>query len=114
MPTNELKPSTSNAQSVHEFSRFGSQELFFKNGVKFWGTWRPKDIPFSPMDIYHTVKPEDARRIDLISYRYYRTPELWWVIAAANLIFFPAEELVEGLVIRVPEYNSLVTLGVIR
>lgn len=41
-------------------------------------------------------------RFDLLAYRYYGDPTLWWLIADANPeVFYP--DLVTGSVIRIPQ-----------
>ena len=59
----------------------------------------------------HIVKFNEVNRIDLISWYYYKTPELFWVILAVNNILNPFE-LEEGMVLRILpisyiEYNLL-------
>ena len=34
----------------------------------------------------HIVDKQDINRLDKISYKYYNTPELWWLIAEVNYI----------------------------
>lgn len=34
----------------------------------------------------HIVIEEEINRIDKISYKYYKSPELWWIIAEVNYI----------------------------
>lgn len=114
MISNEILPLPANSELLHDFSRFADQLLFSSNGVPFWGTWIQADIPFGPADAYHTVSSRDVGRLDLISYKFYQTPELWWVLAAANGIFFPPEDMQEGDVLRIPDKSGLILLGFIR
>ena len=114
MATNEITPVRAKSEVLGPYSRFFDQDLFIINNKKVWGTWEIPEIPNSPNDIYHTVTQADAGRLDLISYEYYKTPELKWVIASVNGIFFPAEEIVENLVLRIPDINQLTNLGLIR
>jgi hypothetical protein len=112
--TDELLPLAEDSETTHAYSRFNGQMVFMEGGEKFWGTWIAPEVPYSPSDIYHTVTEADESRIDLIAYKYYQTPELWWVIAEANGLMFPCEELAEGTVLRVPDLGNLMTLGYIR
>lgn len=114
MATNEILPLPTNSELLHSFSRFSDQLLFSSNGVPFWGTWIPADIPFSPADQYHVVSSLDVGRLDLIAYKFYQTPELWWVLAAVNEIFFPPEDMEEGDVLRIPDRSNLILMGLIR
>lgn len=55
-------------------------------------------------DYYYPVKPTD--RVDLLAYRLYGRPDLWWVIADYNDLRFPLI-LPEGIVLRCPSYEHL-------
>lgn len=114
MTTNELLPLADDSEVLHGYSRFNGQMVFLDAGEKFWGTWIAPEITFSPFDTYHTITQADAGRLDLIAYRYYQTPELWWVIAEANGLMFPSEELEEGTVLRIPDLGNLTVLGYVR
>ena len=113
-PTAEITPLKKGNVKVHAFSRFFGQPLYLGDRDRFWGVWEPVDIPPSPSDQYITVDEAIAGRIDLISYRYYRTPELWWVIAEANALFFPPEDLIIGMILRIPSITTLTSLGLMR
>tara|TARA_R110000765_G_scaffold50479_1_gene102570 strand:- start:677 stop:973 length:297 start_codon:yes stop_codon:yes gene_type:complete len=41
-------------------------------------------------------------RPDLISNSIYKTPDLWWLICAANNIIDPFEELISGKKLKIP------------
>lgn len=112
--TEELKPLDERVAVLHAFSRFNNQPLFIENNRYFFGTWQPINIPESPSDTFHTVTEADSDRIDLIAYQYYQTPELWWVIAEVNGLFFPFEDLEPGRILRIPSYITLTSFGLIR
>jgi hypothetical protein len=114
MTTAEITPVQLNSERVHSFSRFFGQKLYISGAYKFWGTWTPTSIPFSPKDMYFTVTSGVESRLDLVSYKFYQTPELWWVLADVNQIFFPAEELTVGTVLRIPSKTTLITMGISR
>jgi len=114
MQTQELKPLPADSEIVSGYSRFNGQLLFQQGGEKFWGTWIPPDILFSPNDVYHTVTSADVGRLDLIAYKYYQTPELWWVLAHVNGLMFSCDELTEGDVLRIPDISPLMRNGAIR
>tara|TARA_R110000744_G_scaffold52348_1_gene112151 strand:- start:303 stop:593 length:291 start_codon:yes stop_codon:yes gene_type:complete len=48
------------------------------------------------------LPPGYEGRLDMISTMVYGTPNLWWVIAMANDIMDPEEELIPGALIKVP------------
>lgn len=112
--TEEIVALPTGAEELHAFSRFFWQDLYLDGNKKFWGTWKPVAVPSSPSDTYFTVTEAMAGRLDLISYEFYQTPELWWLLAEVNDIFFPPEEVVVGLMLRVPSFSVLATLGIIR
>ena len=58
-------------------------------------------------DLYHIVKNEEANRLDIISQKYYGTPQLWWAIALANEFIDPFV-VNQGDMIRIP---SIITLN---
>lgn len=63
-------------------------------------------IPESSSDSFHIVTPSDEGRLDLISFHYYKTPLLWWVIAEASGVTDPFNIPI-GTVLRIPELQSL-------
>lgn len=48
------------------------------------------------------LPPGYEGRLDMVSTMVYGTPNLWWVIALANDIMDPEEELIPGALIKVP------------
>lgn len=60
----------------------------------------------SDKDIYHFVKDNEANRLDIISNKYYGTPNLWWAIALANEFIDPFI-VNEGALIRIPSITVL-------
>jgi hypothetical protein len=88
------------------FSRFRNQLIYqTADGKLFYGVYDRPSFPPTPQDTYHTVRQGEDTRLDLISYKYYQTPELWWVIAVSNDILDPLGDLAVGDVIRVPSRN---------
>lgn len=102
MKTVELVPDTGRIK-IEDVSRFKSVgTLLDENGDIFFESYRGKQIPHSPGDIYHEVTSGEDGRIDLISYEYYATVRLWWVIADANDIKLPIRDVAAGMVLRIP------------
>tara|TARA_Y100001963_G_scaffold160122_1_gene268022 strand:+ start:3883 stop:4188 length:306 start_codon:yes stop_codon:yes gene_type:complete len=58
------------------------------------------EIPLRNNDVYITSKEGD--RLDLLAYRYYQTPSLWWIIAHANKLGKKGMSINPGLQIRIP------------
>ena len=59
------------------------------------------EIPYSEGDIYHRVTLGEQNRLDIISYNYYGTVMLWWVIAEASEIINPFD-VPMNTVLRIP------------
>lgn len=66
----------------------------------YWELFIPPEIPSSDSDTVHVVGA--GERIDNISYKYYGTPLLWWVIAERNNIDLPLADLRQGLELTIP------------
>lgn len=48
-----------------------------------------------------TVLPNEAGRLDLVSYRVYNTPVKWWIIARFNAVI-NQEEVQSGMSLKIP------------
>ena len=70
----------------------------------FKPTIYPK-IPLRDDDIYIFSKESD--KLEHISYRFYGTPEYWWVIAKANNISNGTIFLEPGKQLRIPNLTSI-------
>jgi len=96
-------------------SRYNYSVLYLdkKNG-DFFGTRQPVNLRDHPTDLFHQVTEADSKRIDLITWKYYRDVRLWWVIAEKNRekINNPLE-LPIGTVLRIPAYDR-VQMEVVR
>jgi nucleoid-associated protein YgaU len=104
--TNELIPLTVKLK-LPQFSRFGGQLTFRENGQIFFGTFKPPVFAVSATDSYHTIRHGQENRLDLVSFRYYRTPELWWIIMVANDILSPFDDIESGQVLRIPSLDTV-------
>ena len=70
------------------------------SSVVFLQPFEIDGIEATDQDIEYTVASTD--RIDLLAYRFYGDPRLWWVIAYRNGMDLPAVQLYEGRKIIVP------------
>jgi hypothetical protein len=59
----------------------------------------------SDRDVYHEVQQNEENRLDIISNKYYGSPEYYWLIAMANDIVDPFVVRV-GDVLRIPYFYS--------
>lgn len=53
----------------------------------------------------YVLRENDIHRFDNISYKYYGTPELWWIIMAVNNIIDPFNDPYEKMVLRILPLN---------
>ena len=70
----------------------------------FKPTIYPK-IPLRDDDIY--IFSKESEKLEHISYRFYNTPEYWWVIAKANNISNGTIFLEPGKQLRIPNLTSI-------
>lgn len=56
-------------------------------------------------DVFYDVEPND--NLQKISYRFFGSAELWWVVADFNDIFDPFDALVPGSTLRLPSPSRL-------
>lgn len=90
------------ARSRYQFSDLHKDS----DGKLYWGTRQRVDFPMSDGDQYHKVLEAEARRIDLIAWKYYEDCALWWVIAETNDIINPMA-LKAGQVLRIPDIETV-------
>lgn len=63
-------------------------------------------IKESEEDTIYVVDPGMVNRIDLISYKFYKTPFLWWAIAKVNHIDNPFY-IEAGVILRIPPLKNI-------
>jgi len=83
-----------------------------ETGHYFLGTFYPVNVTPNPSDTLYTVEGGDLGRPDIISYKHYKTPDLYWVILWVNGIADPFEGLYPGMILRIPTVTRLFNLGV--
>jgi len=69
----------------------------------------PVDILSSDGDDRFIITGQFVHRPDLVSTRFYGTPDYWWVFISRNvdIIKDPIYDLVEGLEIRIPSIDNI-------
>jgi len=89
-------------------SRYKSlKRLVNEDGRTYIETPRRIKIKETSSDRLYTVPPGFENRIDLVSYKFYKTPYLWWAIASVNNIENPMI-LEPGVVLRIPNMNNII------
>jgi len=110
----EFVPVQTIDSSLNRFTRFANHPVYVdpvtKN--KFIGTWTPQSFPSSENDLSFQVSPAFEFRPDAISFIFYETPLLAWVICYVNDISNPLDRetgLYSGRVIRIPDISTIVS-----
>ncbi len=80
--------------------------------VLVFGQLRDIVVP-DPSDILFKVPAGGQGRLDLISQKFFGTPELWWAIARVNAMIDPMIGPSAGDLVRVPTQQRLAALGVL-
>lgn len=87
-------------------SRYTKVPILKEKGKQYHATNRIRFVFSSPSDIYYVVTNMTVNRLDLISLKMYNSPIYWWVIAEANFIFDPFNEVYLGRKLRIPPLDS--------
>lgn len=84
-----------------------------RDGTEFRESFEKLNVEVSGRDKYHVVLAGEKNRLDIISYKYYGTPLMYWIIAEANEINNPT--MIEpGTVIRIPDLSRMYSKGVVN
>jgi hypothetical protein len=75
--------------------------------IVFFGTWKAPDILQTQPSTIHVVQADEIRRPDLISFRVYNDPNLFWAIAIRNLILMPLKDIEVGQSLVCPHINDI-------
>ena len=88
-------------------SRYGIYRQIIDNENKtYTETANQIKVAQSDKDLYHEVQQNEVNRLDIISNKYYGTPEYFWAICMANDIVDPFS-IKRGDVLRIPNFTSL-------
>lgn len=82
------------------------------NGKTYIETPYKVKIKETNEDNLYSVESGYENRLDLISYKFYGTPLLWWAIAMVNNISNPLDVDI-GIVLRIPTLKSIYESGLI-
>lgn len=95
--------------ALSPLSRYRNTRLYEDKdlGQTYFGVWRaPEIIETLPITI-HIVKIEELHRPDLIAYRVYGNPTLFWVIAIRNNLLLPLRDMKTGLSLSCPNIGDV-------
>ena len=89
-------------------SRYENIKTLTEKGKPHHVTNRLRGVQKTNADIMFTVDNLTLNRLDKISYKFYDTPNYWWVIAHANNIFDAFTEIPRGKILRIPPISSII------
>jgi hypothetical protein len=110
--TKELRPLSKQPAIISSYCRFNNHPVYQDpdTGKKFIGSWKPPYIPYKSSDKSVVVSTGNAYRPDIISYNYYTTPLLGWLICYVNGIDNPYDKttgLYPGRLLRIPDITTI-------
>lgn len=82
------------------------RQILDDNKELYTETVNETTVDNSSLDKYHEVLKEEENRLDIISNKYYGTPDYYWVIALGNNLIDPFI-IKPGEILRIPEFTSL-------
>jgi hypothetical protein len=77
--------------------------VFIKDGRAFYGLWNPIEVTLDGDEEEYTIPQGMQGSLDLLADEFYEDRRLWRVIAHANKIDFPHEDVVAGMTIIIPK-----------
>jgi len=75
----------------------------------FYGTWEPPTIYETRQPTIWKVAADEAGRPDLLAYRLYKDPTLWWAVCLRNNVFFPLIDLRAGMTVICPHIEDVMS-----
>lgn len=77
--------------------------IFIKDGKTFYGLWNPIEVTLDGDEEEYTIPQGMQGSLDLIADEFYKDRRLWPIIAHANKIDFPHEDVTAGMTILIPK-----------
>ena len=93
-------------RNYKKISRYGVYRLIMDQTEVYTETVNQTPIEESIDDVYHEVLQSEENRLDIISNKYYGSPDFYWAIALANEIIDPFT-IPQGMMLRIPKINTL-------
>ena len=81
--------------------------LYIRDGVAFFGRWRPPTIQLDGDEERVIVDGSHVGDLNRYAYEYYGDASLWKAIAHVNQINYPIEEVVQGLTLIIPKIENV-------
>lgn len=96
-----------NFKELSRYSNFTSEKN--RAGKLFIVKRNAINFPEGDDDVYVTINKELIGRPDLISFKAYGTPDLWWAILDFNNIKDPLFEIKIGQIIKIPSLDTVLS-----
>jgi hypothetical protein len=100
----KYKTSRSGNQKLSRYRNLGV--LVDSNNSHYLESPKKRVFRESPKDKIYIVESGYEDRIDMVSFKFYNTPHLWWVIAEVNHIKNPMR-LEVGIALRIPPLDEI-------
>lgn len=86
--------------------------LYYPELEASYGRWPFNKDTFAPResDVYYTVQPAEAYRLELLAHKLYGSAFFWWVLALVNDIRNPFVAPKGGDILRVPDVSQVFTV----
>ena len=86
---------------------------YFRSSIvngSYLGFWTERTIALDGTEQSYAIEPQYENRPDLLSYKFYKTVDLWWVFMVANpdKVFDSLNDLVSGLTIIIPNERAII------
>jgi hypothetical protein len=91
-----------------ELNRYTNGTVTFsRDNTKFLVLRKSLDLQFAVDDVFVTLTQDLIKRPDIVSFKAYGTPDLWWVIAEYNNISDPFFDFKINQIIRIPNIDRV-------
>ena len=94
------------------YSMFSATPVYETEGVIQLGLMQDVVVADASDELF-VVPAGGVERLDLISFNFYGTPELWWVVARLNNIQDPLVGAPAGTRLRIPTRQRLASEGIL-
>lgn len=95
------------------YSMFANTPVYDVDNEVVFGLMKDVVVPDASDDLY-TVPPGGENRLDAISYKFYGTPALWWVISRVNNVEDPLVGVELNATLRIPTKERLASIGILN
>ena len=77
--------------------------VFIKDGRAFYGLWNPIEVTLDGDEEEYTIPQGMHGSLDLLADEFYGDRRMWPIIAQANKIDFPHEDVTAGMTVIIPK-----------